>query len=433
VKPDASPTRPATADAGVPPTARATPPSTLAQKLLARASGRPEVAPGQSLTCRVDLVVLDDVGGAASHAALLREIAPPPCDRRRVVAVVESDARQAPGYDAPGVDHVYRGLGAPSLVLAQAAQLRPGMLVVGGEGRSSVAGALGALMLGVGAAALLASLSRGEVRLTVPCTLFVRWTGRLADGVSAHDMALHLQSRLPPRSASPMVLEFYGEAVSALGLGDRMTLAALATDLGVCAGLVAPDRLTAHWLRETGAGLDQSSVEAWRSDEDAPGPRHVCDASSLTPQVGRTEPGSTGPVWHVLPLGEFDPTPIDSACLGGAEGAKLDDLRAAARVLAGYRIAPGVQLLIAPASRLDREIAAREGILRRLVEAGATLLPSTRSEGSALDGGTVLSSGEWPVASRSDTPVAPTLRASPFTVAASALRGRLSDAREVLE
>jgi 3-isopropylmalate/(R)-2-methylmalate dehydratase large subunit len=408
-------------------------PATLAQKLLGRACGRDDVAPGQSVVCRVDLALLDDAEGPASHAALLRELGSGLWDAGRVVAVLEADGGSAPEFDAGALHRVYRGLGLASLVLAQAAQLRPGRLAVSGAGRDSVAGAFGSLMLGVNPAALLAALTRGELRLTVPQTLFVRWTGRLADGVGAHDMALHLRARLGPEGAAQWLIEFCGEAVGALTMGERMTLAAFARDLGACAGLVAPDQVTARWLDGAGLALDEADLARWRSDEDAPGLRHAFDASSLSPQVAVhedvAEPGSG----RAQALADLDPTPIDVACLGGAEGAKFDDLLAAARVLAGFRIAEGVQLLVAPATRLDRELAAREGVLRHLVEAGATLLPGPRIACRPVSGGTVISSCARPFArAEAAARPQPVLRASPYTVAASALRGQLSDAREVL-
>jgi 3-isopropylmalate/(R)-2-methylmalate dehydratase large subunit len=139
----------------------------------------------------------------------------------------------------------------------------------------------------------------------------------------------------------------------------------------------------------------------------------------------------------VRPVDDLDPTPIQVAYIGACTGAKLDDLRAAARVLAGYKVAPGVQLLVAPASVRDREIAEREGILRRLTEAGATLLPSAcgacAGYGGAIPAGsTVISSTARNFRGRMGAADAQVYLGSPYTVAASALRGRISDARELL-
>ncbi|HRA77869.1 MAG TPA: aconitase family protein, partial [Burkholderiaceae bacterium] len=132
-----------------------------------------------------------------------------------------------------------------------------------------------------------------------------------------------------------------------------------------------------------------------------------------------------------------DPVRIDVAYVGACTGAKLDDLRAAARVLAGRRVAPGVQLLVAPASVADRDEADRDGSLRQLVDAGATLLPTTcgacAGYGQAIaEGSTVISSTARNFKGRMGSASARVYLGSPYTVAASALRGRIADAREVL-
>ncbi len=160
--------------------------------------------------------------------------------------------------------------------------------------------------------------------------------------------------------------------------------------------------------------------------------RHAWDASSLAPQVAL--PHSPA---HVRAVDDLEPTRIDVAYIGACTGAKLDDLRAAARVLAGYHIAPGVQLLVAPASLKDAAAAEAEGILRRLTEAGATLLPSAcgacAGYGAAIaEGATVISSTARNFKGRMGAATAQVYLASPYTVAVSALRGRIADAREIL-
>jgi 3-isopropylmalate/(R)-2-methylmalate dehydratase large subunit len=277
---------------------------------------------------------------------------------------------------------------------------------------------------------MLGVVTTGEIWLRVPHTIFMRWSGRLTDGVSAKDMMLSMIGRYGMNGAQYQAVEFCGEAVAALGMQERMTLANMSAELGAQAGLVAPDETTRAWLQAAGA----ADVECapWHSDEDAPGLRHHFDASTLAPQVAL--PHSPA---NVRPVNDLERTRIDVAYIGACTGAKLEDLRAAARVLAGFRIAPGVKLLIAPASVRDRLAAEREGILRRLVEAGATVLPSAcgacAGYGSAIpDGSTVISSTARNFKGRMGSATAQVFLGSPYTVAASALRGFISDAREVL-
>jgi 3-isopropylmalate/(R)-2-methylmalate dehydratase large subunit len=186
-------------------------------------------------------------------------------------------------------------------------------------------------------------------------------------------------------------------------------------------------------LREAGVhDLDEQHAAHWHSDEDAAGQRHAFDASTLAPQVAL--PHSPA---NVRPVHDLESTAVDIAYIGACTGAKLDDLRAAARVLAGFRIAPGVQLLVAPASVQDQRAAESEGILRMLLDAGATLLPSScgacAGYGSRIaEGSTVISSTARNFKGRMGAASARVFLGSPYTVAASALRGVISDARDIL-
>jgi 3-isopropylmalate/(R)-2-methylmalate dehydratase large subunit len=245
-------------------------------------------------------------------------------------------------------------------------------------------------------------------------------------------MMLAMIGRFGMNGGGYQAVEYGGEAVAALGMAERMTLANMSAELGAQVGLVAPDDNTRDWLAARGVDADALRDTGWHSDAGAPGDRHAFDASALAPQVAL--PHSPA---NVRPVDALEPTPIDVAYIGACTGAKLEDLRAAARVLGGHRVAPGVQLLVAPASVHDRDVAEREGTLRRLTDAGATLLPSAcgacAGYGQAIaDGATVISSTARNFKGRMGSATARVYLGSPYTVAASALRGRISDAREVL-
>jgi 3-isopropylmalate/(R)-2-methylmalate dehydratase large subunit len=227
-------------------------------------------------------------------------------------------------------------------------------------------------------------------------------------------------------------VEFCGEAVAALPMAERMTLCNMSAELGAQVGLVAPDQVTRRWLLAARADVDELGLNRWHSDEGADGTWHSFDASGLAPQVALPHSPAL-----VRPVDDLPSTRIDIAYIGACTGAKVDDLRAAARVLAGYRIAPGVQLLVAPASLRDHELAEREGIVRMLTEAGATWLPSScgacAGYGSRIpEGATVISSTARNFKGRMGAATAQVFLGSPYTVAASALRGVISDAREIL-
>jgi 3-isopropylmalate/(R)-2-methylmalate dehydratase large subunit len=415
---------------------------TLAQKLVARAAGRTEVAPGEIVNCRVDLAMFHDSSGPRRLQPMLDELGASIWDKDKVVLVMdhyvpESDdesrriVRLARDWArAQALPHVYDSLGICHVVVPQHGHLRPGMFCVGGDSHSPTGGAFGAYMFGIGSTEMLGVLVTGEIWLQVPRTVFMQWNGRLSDGVAAKDMMLHMLGRFGMNGVHYQAVEFCGDAVRALSMPERMTLANMSAELGAQAGLVAADEVTRDWLAAHGArGVETAP---WHGDDAAPGERHDFDASTLAPQVAL--PHSPA---KVRPVDRVEPTRIDLAYLGACTGAKLDDLRAAARVLAGHRIAPGVQLLVAPASVADRAAAEREGVVRQLEDAGATLLPSAcgacAGYGRAIpDGSRVIASTARNFKGRMGSATAEVYLGSPYTVAATALRGYLCDARELL-
>jgi len=417
-------------------------PQTLAQKLVARAAGREHVTPGEIVTCRVDLAMFHDSSGPRRLAPMLAELGAGIWDKDKVVLVIDHFVPEADDESrrivriardwaaAQSLPHVYDSEGICHVVVPQHGHIRPGMFCVGGDSHSPTGGAFGAYMFGVGSTEMLGAVVTGEIWLQVPHTIFMCWSGQLADGVSAKDMMLAMLGRFGMNGGRYQAVEYCGDAVAALSMAERMTLCNMSAELGAQAGLVGPDEVTREWLAQHGA---PGVVTApWHGDEGAAGLRHDFDASALAPQVAL--PHSPA---NARAVNELEPTRVDVAYIGACTGAKLEDLRAASRVLAGRKVARGVQLLVAPASVADRDAAEHEGILRRLVDAGATLLPSAcgacAGYGRAIaDGSTVISSTARNFQGRMGSASARVYLGSPYTVAASALRGQIADARELL-
>jgi 3-isopropylmalate/(R)-2-methylmalate dehydratase large subunit len=443
-------------------------PTTLAQKLVARAAGRAHVEPGEIVTCRVDLAMFHDSSGPRRLKPMLEELGATIWDKRRVVLVIdhyvpETDdesrriVRLARDWAAEqALPHVHDSQGICHVVVPQAGHIRPGMLCVGGDSHSPTGGAFGAYMFGIGATEMLGVVVTGEIWLQVPQTVFLRWSGRLTEGVTAKDMMLAMLARLGMDGGQYQAVEYCGEAVRALPMAERMTLCNMAAELGAQAGLVAPDEVTRQWLREMRArpavapaqagaaevpeagpkaNLEadlEVDFSAWRSDEGAPGRWHQFDASGLAPQIALPHSPANSRA-----VGDLEPVRIDVAYIGACTGAKLEDLRAAARVLSGRRVAAGVQLMVAPASVRDAQAAQAEGVMDTLREAGAMLLPSSCGAcagygGRIPEGSTVISSTARNFKGRMGAASAQVFLGSPYTVAASALRGWVTDPREVL-
>jgi 3-isopropylmalate/(R)-2-methylmalate dehydratase large subunit len=419
-------------------------PATLAQKLIARAAGRTFVSPGEIVTCDVDLAMFHDSSGPRRLKPMLDELGAQIWDKDKVVLVIDHYVPEADDESRQIVriardwaaqqrlPHVYDSQGICHVVVPAHGHIRPGMLCVGGDSHSPTGGAFGAYMFGIGATEMLGVMVTGRIWLQVPQTIFMRWIGRLTAGVSAKDMMLAMLGRFGMNGGQYQAVEFCGEAVSALSMQERMTLANMSAELGAQVGLVPPDQTTRRYLESAGADIDELGLVRWHSDEGAPGTWHSFDASALAPQVA--VPHSPA---NVRPVDDLEPTRIDIAYIGACTGAKLDDLRAAARVVAGYKVAPGVQLLVAPASVADRDAAEREGIISHLLAAGATLLPIACGAcagygGTIPEGSTVISSTARNFKGRMGANTAQVFLGSPYTVAASALRGRIADAREYL-
>jgi 3-isopropylmalate/(R)-2-methylmalate dehydratase large subunit len=270
----------------------------------------------------------------------------------------------------------------------------------------------------------------GEIWVQVPRTLRMRWRNRLAPGVTAKDMMLHMIGRFGMNGGQYQAVEFAGSAVQALSMQERMTLSNMSAEMGSQVGLIAPDEVTRDWL--VGVGVSEVQLEGWHTDEAAETQTHEFDAATLAPQVAAPHsPANTRPV------ADYDQTAIQVAYVGACTGAKLDDLRAAAQVLQGQRLAAGVRLMVAPASVQDQAQAEAEGVMATLRQSGAEVLPTACGAcsgygGSIPDGANVIATTARNFKGRMGSATAQVYLASPYTVAASALRGRITDPREVL-
>ena len=419
-------------------------PQTLAQKLLARASGRAHVDVGEIVSCRVDLAMFHDSSGPRRLKPMLEELGARIWDPSRVVLVMDhyvperdEDSRRivriAREWAAEQrLPHVYDSIGICHVVLPQQGHLRPGLFCVGGDSHSPTGGAFGAYMFGIGSTEMLGVVVTGEIWVRVPQTIRMWWEGRLGAGLTAKDMMLAMTGRFGMNGADYQAVEFCGPAVQALSMPERMTMSNMSAELGAQAGLIAPDETTRAWLRGVGVADDAIETAGWHTDDGAQSVTHRFDAATLAPQVAL--PHSPA---NARDVGQAAGTPVHVAYVGACTGAKLEDLRAAAQVLRGRRVAEGVQLMVAPASLRDQQEAEREGVMGVLRDAGAQLLPTACGACSGYGGGipegaNVIATTARNFKGRMGSATAQVYLASPYTVAASALRGRITDPREVM-
>lgn len=420
-------------------------PATLTEKILARASGRDAVSPGDMITVSVDLAMAHDSSGPRRWQARLEALGTGLWDPDKVVIVSD---HYVPAVDADsaailkltrefardyGVKNFYDMKGICHVILPEHGHVRPGMVIAGGDSHSTNAGAFGCYAAGFGATDMTAIVATGETWTVVPETIRVEIDGKLGEGVAAKDIMLALCRDLGMGNHFKAI-EYGGPAVTAMDMEQRTVLANMAAELGGETGVVEPDEITLSHVRSHGGAVDDDALTRWRSDPGCTYAKvHHLDASALAPQVAAPHsPANTADVTDHLGV------EIDQAYIGACVGAKLTDLHMAAEVLRGRTVAPGKRLLIAPASAKVTQAAAKDGTLAILTEAGASILPSGCGACAGLGAG-LLAAGEVCISStnrnfqgRMGHKDAEVWLGSPYTVAASAIEGRISDPRPYL-
>nr|PZN66049.1 MAG: 3-isopropylmalate dehydratase large subunit [Pseudomonadota bacterium] len=358
--------------------------------------------------------------------------------------------------DKRGIVHVI----GPELGATQ-----PGKTIVCGDSHTSTHGAFGALAFGIGTTEVGHVMATQCLLQSKPKTLAINVTGTLHPGVTAKDLVLAIIGKIGVGGGTGHVIEFRGEAIRALNMDERMTVCNMSIEAGARAGMIAPDDTTFEYLKgrpraPQGAAWD-AAVADWRtlvSDEGAVFDREVTlDASTVEPMVTwGTHPGMVAPVSGNVPPASDDPvferalaymgfdagqklagSPVNVVFIGSCTNSRITDLRAAAGVLKGRRVAPGVQMLVVPGSQQVKKQAEAEGLDRIFTDAGAEWRESGCSMCLGMNGDTV-AKGQYSLSTSNRNfegrqgVGARTLLASPVTAAASAVRGAITDPRELM-
>jgi 3-isopropylmalate/(R)-2-methylmalate dehydratase large subunit len=415
---------------------------TAVEKILARAGGRKEVRPGDLLWAKVDVVMTHDSSGPRRVEPVLKRLGVGIWDPDRVVLVSD---HYAPAINATsaeflqvarefasryGIRSFHDIEGICHTLMIERGHVRPGMLYIGGDSHTPTGGAVGAFSAGVGSTDMVGVLVTGEIWMKVPETTMIEWTGVLGDGVTAKDMSLRVLGDIGPDGAAYQSAQWCGPGVYALSLEERSVLTNMSAELGAKTGFIEPDETVFAHLRSLGR-TDYTPVYG---DPDAAYSRKlIYDAGSLEPLVARPHA-----VENVAPVQECAGIPIQQAYVGACTGAKYEDLAMAARILRGRKVAPGVRLLVAPASQWALQRAAADGVLNDLVAAGAIIMAWGCQACAGLGAG-ILAPGERCISTtnrnfrgRMGSPEAEVYLASPYTVAASAVAGEIVDPRPFL-
>lgn len=417
---------------------------TLAEKILARACGREEARAGEFVVAAVDLALIHDIFAAQVFGHLEAAGVGHVFDPAKTVVVIDHLV-PAPSEMAAaahrtirdqvarfGVGHFYdAGRGICHQLLPEMGHIRPGMLVVGTDSHTTTHGALAAAGTGIGTSEMAYTLATGRLWFRVPQTIRFELEGALSPHVSWKDVILWIAGTFGADVAQYRAVEFTGPGAAGASVASRLTVCNMAVEIGAKFGMFPADETTAAYLE----ACSVPAGESLRADVDARyAGVHEVRLGGLEPQVALPHN-----VDRVVPVGQVEGTSIQQAFLGSCTNGRLEDLRAAAAVLAGRRVHPGVRMLVAPASRVVFQEALAAGIITTLTEAGAMVLPAGCGPCFGGHGG-LLAPGERCVGThnrnfrgRMGSAQAEIYLASPETVAASAVAGSIADPRRLDE
>jgi 3-isopropylmalate/(R)-2-methylmalate dehydratase large subunit len=413
---------------------------TIAEKILAKKSGHPSVTPGQIVDAYPDLVmshtatwrsvsVMEKTGATKLYdhdriAIVLDHISPAKTEKN---AIDQQKSRNfARQY---GIRKFYDiDAGIAHLVLMEAGHVAPGDLIVGTDSHCTIYGSLGALGSGIGYTEVTSVWLTGKLWMKVPDTYRIRLDGTFRKGVYSKDLMLHLIGTMGADGCTYKSVEFYGDMIADLSISERMTMTNLAMEMGVKCAFVPPDAKTREYLE---GRLKDRSYQEIHADSDAAYSREiVVDLDRLGPMIACPHE-----VENTRPIEDVVGTHIDQVFLGSCANAKYEDLAVAAGILKGRRIHPDVRFIITPGSREIMLEAMRSGVLATLVESGGVLTNpgcgACAGDGGILaDGEVCLSTANRNFLGRMGSSKAEIYLCSPATLAASAIKGVITDPRD---
>lgn len=415
---------------------------TIAEKILARASGRKQVSPGEIVEATIDVAMTHDIEGPMVVEGLRKLGVEKVWDPNKIVVVFDHQV-PANSIDAalnhimlrefvaeqkiPDFYDVFEGICHE--VLPEKGFALPGRLIVGTDSHTTTYGAFGCFATGIGSTDMVAVFARGKLWFRVPESVRMTIEGRLPKRVMSKDLILKIIGDVGADGETYRSVEFVGEGMRGIDMAGRMTMCNMGVEMGAKTAIVPSDGLTERYLKGRARG-SYKSVYADRDDTYVE--ERTYDMEKLEPQVAC--PHS---VDNVRPVNEVEGIEIDQAFLGSCTNGRFEDLVEAANVLKGKQVSKEVRMLVVPASREIYLEALERGILSIFAKAGALIeAPSC----AACMGGHVgiLGPGEVCISSsnrnfrgRMGSPKAKIYLASPATVAASALRGKITDPRDL--
>lgn len=417
----------------------------IAEKILARASGKSHVSPGQYVTAKIDMAMMPEMFRLLKvvlDRAGISEEAFRVWDQEKFAVIID---HRVPAYSVEtGTNHkicrefakalklknffdVLPGIGHQ--VMIEKGFVLPGTLVVGADSHTTTYGALNAAATGIGASEMAYVILTGELWFRVPETIQFEITGKLPESVSSKDIILYIAGKYGTDVGQYKAIEWTGPVVDDLSLDARLTMSNMSVELGAKFGLFRTDNKTLSYLK----GRTNRAFEPVESDPDEVYQEHYpIDASILEPLVAL--PHSVG---NVKKASDVKGVKIDQAVIASCCHGRIEDLEVAAKMLKGKKVHPGVRFYAAPASWEVYREAMDRGIFNVLLDAGVMIGNPSCGFCTGMQG--VLAAGDRCIAAtprnfkgRMGSNEAEIYLASAATVTASAIKGEIVDPREVI-
>jgi len=411
---------------------------TITEKILAAHAGLEEVTPGQLIECKLDIVLANDVTAPIAIREFAGTGAAKVWDPERVALVPDhytpnkdiKSAEQAKIVRdfarAQGITHYYEVgcMGVEHALLPEQGVVGPGDVIIGADSHTCTYGALGAFATGVGSTDAAAGMATGSAWFKVPSSIKFEVTGTLQPWVSGKDLILHIIGMIGVDGALYQAMEFTGDTIESLGMDDRFTICNMAIEAGAKSGIIAFDETTRAYVE----GRAEREWTVYESDRLAEYDKvYRIEAALIEPTVAFPHlPSNTRLVRDSCDV------KVDQVVIGSCTNGRIEDLRIAASVLKGRKVAPGVRLIVIPATQQIWTQAMHEGLFDIFVESGAAV--STPTCGPCLGGHMgILAAGERAFATtnrnfvgRMGDPTSEVYLGSPAVAAATAVAGHIA-------
>ncbi|MFC2010849.1 3-isopropylmalate dehydratase large subunit [Chloroflexota bacterium] len=414
---------------------------TLIEKILAAHTDRKKVSPGEFISVNVDLVLANDITAPIAIREFQRIGVGKVFDPKKIVMVAD---HFVPNKDITSAEQVkfmrsfcyQQGIlyfdvgqmGIEHVLLPEQGLVLPGDVIIGADSHTCTYGAVGAFATGMGSTDIAAAMATGDVWMKVPPTIKLVYHGNLGKWVGGKDLILYTIGQIGVDGALYSAMEFTGEAIDALSMDGRFTMANMAIEAGAKAGIFRIDGKTTVYVKSRA----KRSYTVYEPDVDADYSQVIeYDASSIEPQIALPHlPANTKPISQVSGV------EIDQAVIGSCTNGRIEDLQLAAEVLKGRKVHPKVRCIILPGSQQVYLDALIEGLIEIFIRAGAAV--STPTCGPCLGGHMgILAEGERCISTtnrnfvgRMGSPKSEVYLANPAIAAASAITGRITSPEE---